>query len=149
MTVNRPWYRPVTVHGVVVKENQCGPVAPTPLVIRLQPAVNAPMVRGFGILGSELHTAVWPYKQRLGSFVDAPGVNPAVIWTSSRLDVASIDQSGLLVAKCRKEAAWTVITARLKADLSITASVRFGAGGARTDCSRAQPGQKAGPGHRG
>lgn len=148
VTVNRPWYKPVTVRGVVVKENQCGPVEPTPLVVRLQPTANAPRVRGFGLLGSDLHTAVWPYTQRLGTFVDAPGVNPAVIWTSSRPDVATIDQSGLLVAKCRKEAAWTVITATLKADRSITASVRFGAGGAATDCSRAQPGQKAGPGHR-
>ncbi|MFC4637952.1 Ig-like domain-containing protein [Deinococcus hohokamensis] len=149
VTVNRPWYKPVTVRGVVVKENQRGPVAPTPLVIYLQPFANAPRVRGFGILGSELHTAVWPYKQRLRTFVDAPGVNPEEIWTSSRPDVASIDQRGHLVAKCRKEAAWTVITAMLKADPSKTASVRFGAGGALTDCSRAQPGQKAGPGHRG
>lgn len=148
VTVNRPWYRPVTVRGVVVRENRCGPVAPTPLVIRLQPTTNAPVVRGFGILGSELHTAVWPYQQRLGTFVDAPGVSPAVTWTSSRPDVASIDQGGLLEAKCRKVADWTVITARLKADPSIMASVRFGAGGARTDCSRAQPDQKAGPGHR-
>lgn len=128
VTVNRPWYRPVTVRGVVVRENRCGPVAPTPLVIRLQPTTNAPVVRGFGILGSELHTAVWPYQQRLGSFVDAPGVSPAVTWTSSRPDVASIDQGGLLEAKCRKVAGWTVITARLKADPSIMASVRFGAG---------------------
>ena len=45
VSVQRRWYRPATVRGIRVEENECGPVRPTPITIQLKPTSDASRIR--------------------------------------------------------------------------------------------------------
>lgn len=141
VTVKRRWYKPVTTRHIPVQYDECGPVKPTPVVVRLRPTPDAPTIREFSILGADPtdRTVIgyWPYFQRYTTFLDAPGsVSREVIWTSSRPNVATVDGGGMLRSVCNREVGRTTITATLKADLSFTSSTVFGRGGGGMVCKR-------------
>ena len=137
VSVQRQWYRPVTLHHVEVKENKCGPVKPTLLTIRLTPVPNAPTLRRFVLLGPrDLRVGSWPFYQRYTAFVDAPAGQREVVWSSSNPDVATVDQTGMLRSVCSREGGWTTVTATLKTDPTRQASLRFGTGGSGMVCPR-------------
>ena len=100
VSVQRRWYRPVTVWGIRVKENECGPVRPTPITIQLKPTSDAPYICEFPIfpaLPDGLLVGFWPYYRRYVTVLDAPSIaNRTVIWLSSNPGVATIDQTGML-----------------------------------------------------
>ncbi|WP_310584841.1 hypothetical protein [Deinococcus sp.] len=139
VSVQRRWYRPVTVRDIRVEEDGCGPVRPTPVTIQLKPTSDAPRIREFSIFpvsADGLLVGSWPYFQRYSTALDAPSIaNGAVIWSSSNPGVATIDQSGVLRSVCSRTPAWTTITATLKADPGVMVSTRFGWGGG-TVCKR-------------
>ncbi len=131
VTVSRHWYQPQTVRNIAVQYDRCGPIKPTPVVIRLRPMPNAPTIREFCILNTddELVVGSWPYFQRYKTFLDAPSsVSREVIWTSSRPDVATVDAAGVLRSVCSREVGRTTITATLKADPLFNSSTVFGRG---------------------
>ncbi|WP_288480697.1 hypothetical protein [uncultured Deinococcus sp.] len=108
VSVQRQGYRPVTLRRVRVEVNECGPVEPTPPTIRLTPVPNAPTVRRFVVLGPrDLRVGSWPFSQRYTAFVDAPAGQREVVWSSSNLDVATVDQTGMLRSVCSREGGWT------------------------------------------
>ena len=104
VSVNRRWYRPITVSGIRVVEDQCGTVRSTPLTIRLKPVPDAPRVREFSIFPARtdgLLVGFWPYFQRYRTLLDAPSIaSSAVVWSSSNPAVATIDQTGMLRLVC-------------------------------------------------
>jgi len=141
VTVHRRWYKPQTIRDIKVPNDGCGPARPTGVVVRLQPVADAPVIREFRILNvnsdNRMGVGYWPYFQRYVTFLDAPGsVSREVVWTSSRPDVATIDQSGLLRSVCSREGAITTITATLKADPNFTSSTFFSRGGRGMVCPR-------------
>lgn len=139
VAVNWKWYAPVTLRGVRVQKDACGPVKPTSLTVRLKPLPDAPKVREFSLLYASpegLFVAYWPHYQRMKVFLDAPGVSPEVIWTSGDPNVATIDQSAMLHSVCSRTPAWTTITATLGADPRVQATTRFGRGGGGMNCKR-------------
>jgi hypothetical protein len=142
VTVGRRWYKTATLRGIRVQEDDCGPVRPTPVTVRLQPVRGAPQIREFSLGPSSdegFFVGSWPYFQRYSTFLDAPGsVSRQVIWSSSDPHVATIDQTGMLRTVCNRTPGWAVITATLKADLRISASTRVGRGGGGMVCKRGE-----------
>lgn len=143
VTVNRRWYQPQTIRNIPVQYDECGPSKPTPVVVRLRPKPGAPTIREFRIVGvnpgEPFVVGYWPFFQRYSTFLDAPGsVSREVLWTSSRPDVATIDQTGMLRSVCSREVGRTTITATLKADPGLTSSTVFGRGGGGMVCKRGQ-----------
>lgn len=140
VSVQRRWYRPVTIRGVRVVEDACGPARPTPLTVRLKPTPDTPRIREFSVFPAStdgFFVGYWPFYQRYSTFLDAPSaVSRKVIWSSSDPNVATIDQTGMLRSVCSRTPAWTTITATLKADPSVMVSTRFGRGGGGTVCKR-------------
>ena len=137
VSVQRQWYRSVTLRRLRVEVNECGPARPTLLTIRLTPVPNAPTVRRFVVLGPrDLRVGSWPFYQRYTAFVDAPAGQREVVWSSSNPDVATVDQTGMLRSVCSREGGWTTITATLKTDPARQASLRFGTGGGGMVCPR-------------
>ena len=140
VSVNRPWYRPVTVRGIRVVEDQCGTVRSTPLIIHLKPVPDAPRIREFSIFPARtdgLLVGSWPYFQRYRTTLDAPFIaSRAVVWSSSDPAVATIDQTGMLRVVCGRTPARTTITATLKADAAVRVSTRLGRGGGGMVCKR-------------
>ena len=140
VSVQRRWYRPETVRGVQVQEDECGPVWPTPMTVRLKPTPDAPRIREFSLFPSStdgFFVGSWPFYQRYSTFLDAPSaVNRKVVWSSSNPGVATIDPSGMLRSVCSRTPGWTIITATLKADPTARASTRFGRGGGGMVCKR-------------
>ena len=140
VTVQRRWYKPVTIQGIRVVEDECGPVRPTPITVHLKPTPDAPRIREFAVFPAstdEFFVGYWPFYQRYRTILDAPSnVNGAVTWSSSDPSVATIDQSGMLRSVCSRTPAWTTVTATLKADPGVTVSTRFGRGSGGTVCKR-------------
>jgi Bacterial Ig-like domain (group 2) len=140
VSVHRRWYKPVTIRGVRVQEDECGLVRPTPLTVRLEPTPDAPRVREFSVFPASVDgffVGSWPFYQRYVTFLDAPSsVSREVVWSSSNPAVATIDQSGMLRSVCNRTPARTTLTATLKADSSVTVSTRFGRGGGGMVCKR-------------
>ncbi|MVN89346.1 hypothetical protein GO986_21665 [Deinococcus sp. HMF7620] len=140
VTVQRRWYQSVTVRGTHVLEDRCGPTRATPVTVHLRPVPGAPPIRAFIILGPTSGTSVigfWPYFQRHRTFLDAPGsVSREVIWSSSDSAVATVDSAGMLRSVCSREVGWATITATLKAEPSVQASIRFSRGGGGMVCPR-------------
>ena len=63
VSLQRCWYRPVTIQGIRVVEDEYGPVRPTPLSIQLKPTSDAPHIREFPIflaLSDGLLVGFWP-----------------------------------------------------------------------------------------
>ncbi|MBZ9751707.1 Ig-like domain-containing protein [Deinococcus sp. HMF7604] len=141
VTINRRWYQPQTIPNIKVMRDDCGPAKPTRVVARLQPVPGAPVIREFRIVNVNsdnlMVVGYWPYFQRYTTFLDAPGsVSRKVVWTSSRPDVATIDQSGMLRSVCNREPGRTTITATLKVDPTQVSSTVFGRGGGGMMCPR-------------
>lgn len=143
VTINRRWYQPQTISNIKVVQDDCGPAKPTRVVARLQPVPGAPVIREFRIVNVNsdnlMVVGYWPYFQRYTTFLDAPGtVSREVVWTSSRPDVATIDQSGLLRSVCHREPGRTTITATLKSDPTQVSRTVFGRGGGGMVCPRGE-----------
>lgn len=141
VTINHRWYQPQTLQNIQVVHDACGPSKPTRVVARLQPGPGAPVIREFRIANVNsdnlMVVGYWPYFQRYTTFLDASGsVSREVVWTSSRSDVATIDQGGLLRSVCKCEPGRTRITTTLKADPNQVSSPVFGRGGGGMVCPR-------------
>jgi Bacterial Ig-like domain (group 2) len=140
VSVQRRWYKPVTIRGVRVVEDACGPVRPTLLTVSLEPTLDAPSIRAFSVFPSSIDgffVGYWPFHQRYSTFLDAPSlVSRAVVWSSSNPEVVTIDQTGMLRSVCSRTPAWTTITATLKAEPAARVSTRFGRGGGGMVCKR-------------
>lgn len=140
VTINRRWYKPQTIRNIQVIHDECGPSKPTRMVARLQPVPGAPVIREFHIVGVNsdnlMVVGYWPHFQRYTTFLDAPShVSREVLWTSSRPDVATIDQSSMLRSVCAREPGRTT-TATLKAAPTFTSRTVFGRGGGGMVCKR-------------
>ncbi|WP_424951182.1 hypothetical protein [Deinococcus sp.] len=140
VSVRRRWYKPVTIQGIRVVEDECGPVRPTPITVHLKPTPDAPRIREFSVFPAStdgFFVGYWPFYQRYSTFLDAPSaVSRAIVWSSSDPGVATIDQSGMLRSVCSRTLAWTTITATLKGDPTVKVSTRFGRGSVGTVCKR-------------
>lgn len=139
VTASKDWYQPATVRAVQVEEGPCGPVRPVPLTLILKPRPEAPVIRNFQIRSTRGDlSGSWPDWTAYWVFLDAPpGVSRAVTWHSSRPEVATIDEFGVLRTKCLKSRQTTVITATLKADPTWKATARYSTGSPRIDCRQA------------
>jgi hypothetical protein len=98
--VKRKFYRDAIVPNVAVANGTCWGPQTKILPVSLQLAAGAPALRSVAIVGVDfLYT---PGLQRqLVAQVDADaGISTAVSWSLSDTNVARIDASGLLTAKC-------------------------------------------------
>ena len=140
VSVNRLWYRPVTMRGIRVEEDRCGPVRPTLLIVQLKPTLDAPRIREFSLLPASaegLSIPSWPYFQRFRTVLDAPSIaSGAVVWSSSDPGVATVDQTGMFRVVCNRTSGWTTITATLKADPTVKVSTRLRRIGGGMVCKR-------------
>jgi len=124
----KPAYRDTTLANVVVALGQCNHVQTTKLSVALQPLSGAPSVRSVGVAGAEFLATPGAHT-KLVALVDADsGFSRAVTWQLSDTTMATVDQSGLVTAKCSAHGGSERATATSLANGALSGSVTFGIG---------------------
>jgi len=112
--VSKPFYKTVRIDGVSVPGGPCGAFHTVDVPIALEMLPTAPEIRSVSV--AQPGVALGPGLQNQYTvWVDAtPGTDTSVTWSVSDPRVATIDQSGLLTAKCRTtEDVLVIATSRL------------------------------------
>ena len=126
--IAKPGYRDTTLANVVVQLGQCNHVQTTKLSIALQPLTGAASVRSVGVAGAEF-LATPGSRVKLVVFVDADsGISRAVAWRLSDTTMATVDQSGVVTAKCSAHGGSERATATSVSNGAVSGSVSFGIG---------------------
>jgi hypothetical protein len=126
--ITKPAYRDTTIANLVVLPDLCGRPLTTKISIALQPLSGAASVRSVGVTGAEF-LATPRSQAHLVAFVDADsGISRAVTWQLSDPALATIDQRGVVTAKCSAHGGNERATATSVANRGLSGSVTFGIG---------------------
>jgi len=126
--ITKPAYRDTTIANVVVLPGQCNHPLTTKLTVAIQSLSGAASVRSVGVAGAEF-LATPGSRTRLTAFVDADaGISRAVTWQLSDTTMATVDESGVVTARCSAHGGSERATATSVANGAVSGSVSFGIG---------------------
>lgn len=117
--LSKPLYRDTTLTNIVVQG------ATTKLSVTLHSAPTAATVRSVAIFGAAFLDLPGA-EAHLSAVVDAPvSIQRAVRWSVDDTSLATIDQNGVVIARCNTRGGTVTTTARSVADSSVFSIVRL------------------------